>query len=85
MSDQFTTMGTNVNMASGLQEFAKGDQIIISNTTMEMISSKGFDLKRISVGSNNPLNHLKTLIAVMKSYFELEKKRSIVLWGFFLE
>ena len=33
--DQFTAMGTNVNIASRLQEFAKGDQIIISNTTME--------------------------------------------------
>ena len=34
----YTLVGTNVNIASRLQEFAKGDQIIISNTTMEMIS-----------------------------------------------
>ena len=59
--DQFTAMGTNVNIASRLQEFAKGDQIIISNTTMEMISSKGFDLRRISVDSNNPIKSFEDI------------------------
>ena len=54
-------MGTNVNIASRLQEFAKGDQIIISNTTMEMISSKGFDLRRISVDSNNPIKYFEDI------------------------
>ncbi len=53
--DQFTAIGTNVNMAGRLQEFAKGDQIIISNTTMEKICSKGFDLRRIPVDLNNPI------------------------------
>ena len=51
--DQFTAMGTNVNIASRLQEFAKGDQIIISNTTMEKICLKGYNLRRISVNSDN--------------------------------
>ena len=59
--DQFTAMGTNVNIANRLQEFAKGDQIIISNATMEKISSKGFDLRRISVDSNNPIKSFEDI------------------------
>ena len=51
--DQFTAMGTNVNIASRLQEFAKGDQIIISNATMEKICLKSYNLRRISVNSDN--------------------------------
>ena len=57
--DQFTAMGTNVNIDSRLQEFAKKDQIIISNTTMEKIYSKGFDFVRISVDSDNPIKSFK--------------------------
>jgi class 3 adenylate cyclase len=53
--DPFTAMGTNVNIASRLEEFAKGDQIIISNTTMEKICLKGYNLRRFSVNSNNPI------------------------------
>ena len=56
--DQFTAMGTNVNLASRLQEFAKGGQIIIPNTTMEKICLKGYNLRRISVNSNNPIKLL---------------------------
>jgi len=52
--DQFTAMGTNVNFASRLQEFAKGGQIIISNTTRDKICLKGYDLRRISVDLKNP-------------------------------
>ncbi|MGI0001368.1 MAG: hypothetical protein ACRD6Q_09070 [Nitrososphaeraceae archaeon] len=37
-------MGTNINIASRLQEFAIRDHIIISNKTTEKICSKGFDL-----------------------------------------
>ena len=59
--DQFTAMGTNVNIASRLQEFAKGVQIIISNTTNEKISSKGFDLRRISVDLNNPIRSFEDI------------------------
>jgi adenylate cyclase len=59
--DQFTAMGTNVNIASRLQEFAKRDQIIISNTTMEKISLKGFDFLRISVDSNNPIKSFEDI------------------------
>ena len=59
--DQFTAMGTNVNIASRLQEFAKRDQIIISNTTMEKICSKGFDFMRISVDSDNPIKSFEDI------------------------
>ena len=59
--DQFTAMGTNVNIASRLQEFAKRDQIIISNTTMEKIYSRGLDIMRISVDSNNPIKSFKDI------------------------
>jgi len=59
--DQFTAMGTNVNIASRLQEFAKKDQIIISNTTMERICLKDFELKRISIDSNNPLKSFEDI------------------------
>lgn len=55
VNDEFTAKGTNVNIANRLQEFVKDHQIIISNTTMEKICSKGFDLRRISVDSNNSL------------------------------
>lgn len=59
--DQFTAMGTNVNIASRLQEFAKGDQIIISNATMEKICLKGYNLRRISVNSNNPIKSFEDI------------------------
>jgi len=58
---QFTAMGTNVNIANRLLEFAKGDRIIISNATMEKISSKGFDFRRISVDSNNPIKSFEDI------------------------
>ena len=54
-------MGTNVNIASKLQDFAKKDEIIISNTTMEKIYSKGFDFMRISVDSNNPIKSFEDM------------------------
>ena len=54
-------MGTNVNIASRLQEFAKKDQIIISNATMKKIYSKGFDFMRISVDSDNPIKSFEDI------------------------
>jgi class 3 adenylate cyclase len=59
--DQFTTIGTNVNITSRLQKFAKGNQRIISNTTMKKICLKGFDLSRISVDSNNPIKSFEDI------------------------
>jgi adenylate cyclase len=59
--DQVTAMGTNVNIANRLQEFAKGDQIIISNSTKEKVCSKGFDLRRISVDLNNPIKSFEDI------------------------
>jgi adenylate cyclase len=59
--DQFTGRETNVNFDSRLQEFAKKDQIIISNTTMEKIYSKGFDFVRISVDSDYLIKSFKDI------------------------
>ena len=53
--DQFTAMGTNVNFASRLQEFANGGQIIISNATRENICLKGYNFRKISVDLKNPI------------------------------
>jgi len=62
-------MGTNVNIANRLQEFAKDDQIIISNTTMEKICSKGFDLRRISVDPNNPIKSFEDIYCCYEILF----------------
>ena len=53
--DEFTAMGTNVNFASRLQEFANGGQIIISNATRENICLKGYNFRKISVDLKNPI------------------------------
>jgi hypothetical protein len=58
---QFTDMRTNGNISSRLKEFAKKYQIIISNTTMEKIFSKGFDFVRVSVDSDNSIKLLKDI------------------------
>jgi hypothetical protein len=63
----------------------KKDQIIISNTTMEKIYSKGFDFVRISVDSNNSIKSLKTLIVVIRFYIRTQKKvNSHIRWHFFV-
>ncbi|HKU82994.1 MAG TPA: adenylate/guanylate cyclase domain-containing protein [Candidatus Nitrosocosmicus sp.] len=58
---QFTAMGPNLNLASRLQEFANGGQIIISNSTRDKICWKGNDLRRISVDLKNPIKSFEDI------------------------
>jgi adenylate cyclase len=46
--DQFTVIGTNVNLANRLEGKAEGGQIVLSPHTMEKVKEK-FDLKTIQI------------------------------------
>jgi class 3 adenylate cyclase len=48
--DQFTVVGTNVNLASRLEGKAQSNQIIISPSTMNNIKGKGgFEINAIKI------------------------------------
>ena len=47
--DQFTVIGTHVNLASRLEGIAEADQIVISQYTMEKVAQK-FNLESIQLG-----------------------------------
>ncbi|HKR72604.1 MAG TPA: adenylate/guanylate cyclase domain-containing protein [Candidatus Nitrosocosmicus sp.] len=59
--NQFTAVGTNVNIASRLQEFAKIDQIVISCSTERKIRDKHFMLRKILINSNNPIKSFEDI------------------------
>jgi class 3 adenylate cyclase len=46
--DQFTVIGTHVNLASRLEGIAEADQIVISQYTMEKVAQK-FNLESIQL------------------------------------
>ena len=51
--NQFTAVGTNVNFASRLQEFAKLDQIVISSSTERKIRNENVMLRKIIIDESN--------------------------------
>ena len=59
--NQLTAVGTNVNIASRLQEFAKTDQIVISCSTERKIQDKHFMLRKILINSNNPIKSFEDI------------------------
>jgi len=59
--NQFTAVGTNVNIASRLQEFAKIDQIVISCSTERKIREKHFMLRKININSSNPIKSFEDI------------------------
>jgi class 3 adenylate cyclase len=59
--NQFTAVGTNVNIASKLQEFAKIDQIVISCSTERKIREKHFMLCKININSSNPIKSFEDI------------------------
>ena len=59
--NQFTAVGTNVNIASRLQEFAKIDQIVISCSTERKIRDKHFMLRKILINSNYPIKSFEDI------------------------
>jgi class 3 adenylate cyclase len=53
--DQFTAFGPTVNLASRLEEKAKGNQIIISENTKNNLSENRFKLKTIMVDPDDKI------------------------------
>ena len=59
--NQFTAVGTNVNFASRLQEFAKLDQIVISSSTERKIRNENVILRKIIIGESNPIKSFEDI------------------------
>ena len=59
--NQFTAVGTNVNFASRLQEFAKLDQIVISSSTERKIRNEKVILRKIIIGESNPIKSFEDI------------------------
>jgi class 3 adenylate cyclase len=53
--DQFTAFGPTVNLASRLEEKAKGNQIIISENTKDNLAENRFKLKTIIVDPDDKI------------------------------
>lgn len=59
--NQFTAVGTNVNFASRLQEFAEIDQIVISSSTERKIRKENLVLRKIIINSSNPIKSFEDI------------------------
>ena len=68
--DQFTVIGTHVNLASRLEGRAEEGEIIISSFTMEKVRGK-FNVEDIDI-SNNDDNKIKSFKGVDKYYKVLD-------------
>jgi class 3 adenylate cyclase len=68
--DQFTVIGTNVNLASRLEGIAEGGEIIISSFTMAKIQGK-FHVESITISNDN--DKIKSFKDISKYYKVLGK------------
>ena len=68
--DQFTVIGTNVNLASRLEGRAEEGEIIISTVTMAKVKGK-FNVEAIDI-SNNDDNKIKSFEGIDKYYKVLD-------------
>jgi class 3 adenylate cyclase len=59
--NQCTVMGTSVNLASRLQQYAKSNQIIISDTTKQKLQLKKYDLCEILIDTNCPIKSFEDI------------------------
>jgi adenylate cyclase len=66
--DQFTVIGTHVNLASRLEGIAEGDQIVISQYTMEKVAQK-FNLESIQLREEK----IKAFEDIMEYYVVLSQ------------
>ena len=69
--DQFTVIGTHVNLASRLEGIAEADQIVISQYTMEKVEQK-FNLKSIQLREEK----IKAFEDIVEYYVVLNQKVS---------
>jgi class 3 adenylate cyclase len=67
--DQFTVIGTHVNLASRLEGIAEADQIVISQYTMEKVTQK-FNLESIQLREEK----IKAFEDIMEYYVVLSQK-----------
>jgi adenylate cyclase len=68
--DQFTVIGTNVNLASRLEGIAEGGQIIISSFTMAKIQGK-FNVEAVTISNDN--DKIKSFKDISEYYRVLDK------------
>jgi len=59
--NQITAVGTNVNFANRLQEFAELDQILISSSTERKLRKEKLVLRKININSNNPIKSFEDI------------------------
>jgi class 3 adenylate cyclase len=68
--DQFTVIGTHVNLASRLEGRAEKDEIIISPFTMAKVGGK-FHVKSITISNDD--NRIKSFKGIDKYYKVLDR------------